>query len=159
MPGCPLREHDGVSLGAALNHFVLPSRHLACRPRISELLDRNADDLVLASDHLSQVDVVNDVVLRRHRDRPAWAFDLGALESLVQVRLVVDLALDRIETNGKKLRRVVALYGVDVRLATRLALEGLAECDILGVNNAVKGKAGREADVYAVQGYDAAQLL
>src|SRR5262245_5052590 len=103
------------------------SGQLAARARVGEVLHRDAHHLVLAALGLAQVDVLRDVLRRRHADGPARAVDLGGAQRLVEVGLVLDLTLHGLQADGQKLRGVVALYGIDVGLAPGLVAEGLAE--------------------------------
>ena len=107
------------------NGPVLATRlgQFAARARVGEVLDNDADHLVLAALCLAQIDVLRDVLRRRHGYRPARRFDFGSAQRLVEVGFVLDVALGGRQTNGEELRRVVALHGVDVGIA----VENLAD--------------------------------
>src|SRR5262245_47720910 len=106
---------------------------LATGTGIRQIFGGNADHLVLAALGPTQVDVLRDVLRRRHGDGAARALELGGAQGFKEIGLVLDVALDGLEPEGEQLGGIVALYGVDIGLTPGLVLEGLAEGGVLGV--------------------------
>src|SRR5262245_55526882 len=106
---------------------------LAAGTGIRQIFGGNADHLVLAALGPTQVDVLRDVLGWRHGDGAAGAVEFGGAQGFIEICLVLDVALDGLETEGEQLGGIVALYGVDIGLAPGFVLEGLAEGGVLGI--------------------------
>src|SRR5437660_1389577 len=101
------------------------SLKLAAPRRIGQVLDRDADDLVLLAFDLAQVDVVDRVVRLGECQRPARAVELRRFHRLHELRALGGVALDRIHPGDEELGRVVTSDGVDIGLAlVRLHVRG-----------------------------------
>src|SRR5262245_54342694 len=107
------------------------SRQPAAGARIGQVLGRDAHDLVLPAFGSAQIDVLRDVLSRRHGDGSARGIDLGRPQRLIECGFVLDVAVDRLEPDGQQLAGIVARHGVDIGIAPGLVLESAAEADVL----------------------------
>src|SRR5215510_1979771 len=120
------QRHTSDRSAVARTGGISPGSHqFAAGARIAQIFGGNAHHFVFATLRPAQVDVLGDVLRRRHADRPARAVDFGLAHGLVEIGLVLDAALDGFEAQRQQLCGVVALNGIDVGLAPGLVLEGL----------------------------------
>src|SRR5574337_1480144 len=96
------------------------SGQLAAGAGGGQRLRGDADHHVVAFLHLAQVDILYRVVRLAHGPLAARAVDHGALDGLVQHRLVGEIPLDGVGAGNQQLARVVALHGVHVGLHLEL---------------------------------------
>src|SRR5207253_9027705 len=106
---------------------------LAARGRVLGCLHRHAEHDFLPAFHLPQIAVLDGVVRLGEPEWPAWALEANALERGDQILLRAGISLDLSERLRERVHGVVAGHGVDVRVASRRLLEGVAELPVGGV--------------------------
>src|SRR5262245_25637929 len=130
-PWVSLPNERGPPDGPTQEGPPVSSHQPAAGARIGQVLGRDAHDLVLPAFGSAQIDVLRDVLRRRHGDGSARGIDLGRPQRLIEIGFVLDVAADRLESQGQQLAGIVALHGVDIGIATGLVLESPAEADVL----------------------------